>query len=117
MLTLARCLSVAHGAEARGLYKLEALDLWISERREATVSVGIVTPDDRRCCTLAVHGQTFSATSSSGGFEGTWSAILLAVDIAEAYERESGLDSDEEPVTLTPDELVRYLDRMGLRAS
>ena len=119
MLKLRACIDVAR-SEARfrvvdaSAYRLQALDLWLSERGDATISVGVISADEARRCSVTVHEHTFTATSTKGGFEGSWSAIVAACELAELHEREAGINPDAEPDTMTPDELVSYLDRMGL---
>jgi hypothetical protein len=82
--TLSECLGCAEGLPPLG--KLEALDLWLSRRGDATISVGVVTADALRRCTIMAHGQTFSAARRGEGFAASWSAIAGALGACEQFE-------------------------------
>lgn len=83
-------------AETRApAYKLEALDSWLSDRVEASVSVGVVS--ERRRCTIQAHGKTFEAETRAadepgGGWRATWFAIVEACTLCERFEAEAGAD-------------------------
>lgn len=89
MLSLSECLGRVQGTPAPS-GKLEALDLWLSERRDAALCVGAVGLERR--CSVRVHGQTFQAVGHGGGWQATWTAIVEAILVAEGFERASGYD-------------------------
>lgn len=67
-------------------YKLEALDLWLRRRGDATISVGVVELDSLRRCSVMAHGQTFSASRRGVGFEASWLAIVDTLRTCEQFE-------------------------------
>lgn len=68
------------------VYKLEALELWLRRRGDATISVGVVAVDSLRRCSVMAHGQTFTGSRHGVGFEASWFAILAAVGSCEQFE-------------------------------
>jgi hypothetical protein len=83
--TIRDCLQ-GYAATGEPLPKLEALDAWMRWRGTATLSVGYVQADELHRCTVEAYEQSFSASSSSGGFDGTWQSILWALEMCENFE-------------------------------
>lgn len=86
MTTLSECLAQVRAETPTA--KLEALDLWLSARRESALCVGCVELERR--CSVRAHGVTFQAVGHGGGWSATWDAILAAVTAAEQFERAQG---------------------------
>jgi hypothetical protein len=73
---------------------LEALDLWLDERGDASICVGVV--GNTRRCTLRAHGREFEQVqevrTEGGGWWATWCAIVGATTLCERFERAPGAD-------------------------
>jgi len=87
--TLAECLELvpAPGSPA---HQLQAVDVWLQRRGDATISVGVVAVGasglPERRCTVNVQGRTFEATRLGGGYATTWLAICAATAECERFE-------------------------------
>lgn len=72
--------------------KLEALELWLADRIESAVSVGVVANERR--CTIRAHGLTFEGvapvTTPETTWWATWCAIISAIALCEQFERARG---------------------------
>lgn len=85
--TIAECLAQCAAEPTRPTEQLQALDLWLTRRGDATISVGVVSSDVTRRCLIMAHGQTFAAYRRGEGFATSWLAIVDALIAAEQFER------------------------------
>lgn len=91
--TIAECLNLAREQlEPTGGEQLQALDLWLRQRGDVWLSVGIVQSEGRRQCMVTAHGQTFTASRRGEGFSTSWLAIVDALRLCEQFEAAAFLD-------------------------